>query len=90
MADRVGRRGAACCAAYNDWMLERLVGTSERIKVAAMIPTWTVEGALGDLQRCAANGFAAALVPMVATPGWNHRQWDPCGTRSPRQAFPSR
>ena len=69
--------GAACCAAYNDWMLERLVGTSDRIKVAAMIPTWTVEGALGELRRCAANGFAAALVPMVATPGWNHRQWEP-------------
>ena len=50
--------GEACCREYNDWIGERLAGVSPRVKVAAMLPTWSPEGAIAELHRCAARGFA--------------------------------
>jgi predicted TIM-barrel fold metal-dependent hydrolase len=69
--------GAACCREYNDWIFERLGAGSPRVRLAAMIPTWSVDAAIAEVHRSAARGFAAALLPMVATPDWNHRQWAP-------------
>lgn len=72
-----GELGAAVCRTYNDWMRERLVGQSSRVRVAAMIPTWSVDEAIAEVERAASTGFAAALLPLVGTPAWNHRQWEP-------------
>jgi predicted TIM-barrel fold metal-dependent hydrolase len=69
--------GVACCRTYNDWIFECLGGTSPRVRLAAMIPTWSPDLAIAEVERAAARGFAAALLPIVATPDWNHRQWDP-------------
>jgi len=69
--------GVACCRAYNDWIFERLGGLSARVRLAAMIPTWSPAGAIAEIERSAARGFATALVPIIASPDWNHRQWEP-------------
>lgn len=68
--------GVACCRTYNDWIFEHLGGTSARIRLAAMIPTWSPDEAIAEVQRAAARGFAAVLLPIVGTPDWNHRQWE--------------
>ena len=69
--------GVACCRAYNDWIFDRLGGTSPRVRLAAIIPTWSSDDAVADIERTAARGFAAALLPIVGSPDWNHRQWEP-------------
>jgi predicted TIM-barrel fold metal-dependent hydrolase len=67
---------AACCRTYNDWIFEHLGDASPRVRLAAMIPCRSPEEAIAEVNRAAARGFAAALLPMVADPGWNHPQWD--------------
>jgi predicted TIM-barrel fold metal-dependent hydrolase len=69
--------GVACCRAYNDWMFEHLGDVSPRVRLAAMIPTWSPGDAVAEIERSAARGFAAALLPIVGSPEWNHRQWEP-------------
>jgi predicted TIM-barrel fold metal-dependent hydrolase len=69
--------GRATCVVYNDWILERLGGI-DRIKLAAMIPTWDVEMAVEEVQRVAGNdSVGGLLVPLVATPEWNLPVWEP-------------
>ena len=69
--------GRECCRVYNDWILERLGGT-ERIRVAAMIPTWDVEMAIEEVRRVAAHGSVGGLLlPLVGTPEWNLPGWEP-------------
>ena len=69
--------GEACCRAYNDWIHERLESRSPRFRCAAMIPTWSVEAALREVERIADLGLASAMLPLVGTPEYNHRHWEP-------------
>ena len=69
--------GEACCRVYNDWIYDRLESRSDRFRCAAMIPTWNVESAIAEVQRSAGRGLAAAMLPLVGTPEYNHRQWAP-------------
>jgi len=69
--------GEACCRVYNDWIHDRLESRSDRFRCAAMIPTWDVEAAIAEVQRSADRGLAAAMLPLVGTPEYNHRQWAP-------------
>ena len=69
--------GEACCRSYNDWIHERLESRSPRFRCAAMIPTWSVEAAVREVERIAALGLASAMVALVGTPEYNHRQWEP-------------
>ena len=63
--------GRASCVVYNDWVLERLGGI-ERIRLAAMIPTWDVDMAIDEVQRVAGNdSVGGLLLPLVGTPEWN-------------------
>jgi predicted TIM-barrel fold metal-dependent hydrolase len=69
--------GRECCVIYNDWVLERLAGI-ERIRLAAMIPTWDVDMAIDEVQRVARNdSVGGLLLPLVGTPEWNLPTWEP-------------
>lgn len=72
-----GRVGSAACRAYNDWVWERLGKASARIGLAGMVPTWSVDDAITAVAEIAARGFAALMLPLVGTPDWNHKQWEP-------------
>lgn len=69
--------GAACCRLYNDWIHDRLESRSARFRCAGMIPTWDVDVAIAEVRRIAALGLASAMLPLVGTPEYNHRQWKP-------------
>lgn len=68
--------GEAACRLYNDWIFDRLERRSSRFRCAAMIPTWDVGAAIAEIRRTAAMGLAAALLPLVGTPEYNHRDWE--------------
>jgi predicted TIM-barrel fold metal-dependent hydrolase len=69
--------GRLCCRIYNDWILERL-GGNPRIKLAGMVPTWSVEMAIAEVQRLAAiPSIGGLLLPLVGTPEWNLPEWEP-------------
>jgi len=68
--------GTACCRIYNDWILERLAG-DPRIKVAAMIPTWSLDRAIAEIERLATDASVGGLLlPLVGTPEWNMPEWE--------------
>lgn len=69
--------GEACCRVYNDWIHDRLERRSARFRCAGMIPTWDVAAAIAEVERVAKLGLAAAMLPLVGTPDYNHRQWAP-------------
>ena len=71
------RMGEACCRIYNDWIQDRLESQSPRFRCAGMIPTWNVDSAVQEVQHIADLGLAAALLPLVGTPEYNHRDWKP-------------
>ena len=71
------RVGEACCRVYNDWIHDRLESRSPRFRCAAMIPAWDVDAAIAEVERSAERGLAAAMLPLVGTPQYNHRQWAP-------------
>jgi predicted TIM-barrel fold metal-dependent hydrolase len=69
--------GKATCRIYNDWILERLAG-DPRIKLAAMIPTWSPEMAMAEIERLATvDSIGGLLLPLVGTPDWNMPEWEP-------------
>jgi predicted TIM-barrel fold metal-dependent hydrolase len=69
--------GALCARIYNDWIYDLLEKRSERFKCAALIPTWNVEEAIAEVQRAAAMGLGSIMLPIVGTPPFNHKQWEP-------------
>ena len=69
--------GEACCRVYNDWITDRLESQSPRFRCAGMIPCWNIDSAVKEVQRIAGLGLAAAMLPLVGTPEYNHRDWKP-------------
>jgi len=70
--------GEASCRVYNDWIHERLGDDCPRVRHAALVPTWSVDGALAEIARVARRGGVAALMlPLVGTPSWNQPEWEP-------------
>jgi predicted TIM-barrel fold metal-dependent hydrolase len=69
--------GEACCRIYNDWIADRLASRSPRFRCAGMIPTWSVDAGVAEVKRIADLGLAAAMLPLVGTPEYNHRSWEP-------------
>ncbi len=67
----------ACARVYNDWIFDRLESRSPRFRCAGIIPTWDIDAAIAEVGRIAELGLAAALIPLVGTPEYNHRHWDP-------------
>jgi predicted TIM-barrel fold metal-dependent hydrolase len=69
--------GRACCRIYNDWIRERL-GGHQRIKLAAMLPTWEIAMAVEEIERVVGDpDIGALLLPLVGTPEWNMPHWEP-------------
>jgi predicted TIM-barrel fold metal-dependent hydrolase len=69
--------GARCARIYNDWIHDLLESRSERFRCAALIPTWRVEDAIAEVERAVSLGLGALMLPVVGTPPFNARQWDP-------------
>ena len=69
--------GRACCQVYNDWILETLESRSPRFRCAALIPTFRIADAIAEVERVAKLGLGAAMLPLVGTPDYNHRDWEP-------------
>jgi predicted TIM-barrel fold metal-dependent hydrolase len=68
--------GAASCRVYNEWIADGLA-RSARFKCAGLVPTWRVEDAMAEVDWIAAAGLGSVMLPAVASPDWNHRQWEP-------------
>jgi predicted TIM-barrel fold metal-dependent hydrolase len=70
--------GEASCRIYNEFVADGLA-RSPRFKCAGLVPTWSVEGALAELDFISDAGLGAFMLPTVSRPGpgWNHRQWQP-------------
>jgi predicted TIM-barrel fold metal-dependent hydrolase len=72
-----GDAGTASCRVYNDWIYERLGGSSPRIKLTALIPTWDVDDAIAEVERMAAlESIGGLMLPIAGTPPWNDPQWE--------------
>ncbi|MAG31078.1 MAG: hypothetical protein CL908_09340 [Deltaproteobacteria bacterium] len=69
--------GEACCRLYNDWIHDRMETRSPRFRCAGLIPTWDVDVAVAEVEHIASLGLAAAMLPLVGTPPYNHRRWAP-------------
>jgi predicted TIM-barrel fold metal-dependent hydrolase len=70
--------GIASCRVYNDWIHERLGDECNRIRYAALVPTWDTDSAIAEIQRVASwRGVAALMLPLVAEPTWNQPHWEP-------------
>jgi predicted TIM-barrel fold metal-dependent hydrolase len=68
--------GAASCRVYNEWIADTLA-RSPRFKCAGLVPTWRVEDAVAEVRFIVEAGLGAIMIPAVAVPDWNHRQWTP-------------
>jgi predicted TIM-barrel fold metal-dependent hydrolase len=70
--------GEASCRVYNDWIHERLGDDCARVRHAALVPTWSVDTAIEEIDRVARRlGVAALMLPLVGTPSWNQPVWEP-------------
>jgi predicted TIM-barrel fold metal-dependent hydrolase len=79
----------ASCRIYNEFMAAGLA-QSDRFKCAGLVPTWTTERAIEEVQFIAASQLGAVMLPTVSRPGpsWNHRQWDPLWTAIEETGLP--
>jgi len=69
--------GQASCRIYNEWIYHQLHKHSPRFCCAGLIPTWTVQQALDEVTFVAELGLGAIMLPAIARPMWNHKDWDP-------------
>ena len=69
--------GRASCELYNDWIFETLESKSARFRCAGVLPTWDVSEAVAEAERIADMGLAAAMLPLVGTPEYNDKSWEP-------------
>jgi len=69
--------GAAACRVYNEWIADGLARHSPRFKCAGLVPTWRLADALAEVEWIVDAGLAAVMLPVVASPDWNHRSWAP-------------
>jgi len=68
--------GTASCRVYNEWIVDGLA-RSPRFKCAGLVPTWRPDDAVTEVERIAEAGLGSVMVPAVAAPDWNHRDWAP-------------
>lgn len=69
--------GKLCARIYNDWIYDQLESRSDRFRCAAVIPTWSVEDAMAEVERVLDLGLASVMLPLVGTPSYNHKEWEP-------------
>ena len=70
-----------CVAAYNDFLTDWTSADRDRLVAITAVPFWDVEVAVGEIQRCAAQGHRAINFcnqPQdYGQPPLAHRHWDP-------------
>jgi len=81
--------GEACCEIYNDWIYDQLESKSPRWRCAGLIPTWNLDAAIKEVQRIAALGLGAAMLPLVGTPEYNDASWEPLWSAIEEAGFPA-
>lgn len=69
-----------------EWMADGLA-RSPRFKCACIFPTWRVKDAIREINYIKST-LGAIMMPAVAAPEWNHRQWEPMWWRSKRPSCP--
>jgi predicted TIM-barrel fold metal-dependent hydrolase len=69
--------GRVSCRIYNDWIVDQLESRSNRFRCAGLVPTWTVEGAIAEVEHIAEIGLASVMLPAVAPTSYNRREWEP-------------
>ena len=71
---------------YNDYIIERFTPYFSRLAPTAPIPLTDVDDAVAEIERVAAGGFRALLLPAVPPKPYYSRDFDPCGRRRRRTA----
>ena len=70
-----------CAAAYNDFMLEWCKEDTARLVPIAMLPYWSREDCLKEIERCASLGFKGLLFAdkfeRAGLPNFCDQYWDP-------------
>ncbi len=70
----------ACVQAYNDFLVEWCSADAGRLLPVMATPFWDVATAVKEIERCAAAGHRAVLMPgeprSFALPPLAHAQWD--------------
>lgn len=69
--------GRLSCRIYNEWIADQLQRHSPRFKCAGLVPTWRLDDAIAEIEFIAAAGLGAIMLPAVAEPSYNHRDWEP-------------
>jgi predicted TIM-barrel fold metal-dependent hydrolase len=69
--------GRLSCRIYNEWIHDQLERQSPRFRCAGLVPSWSVEDAVAEVQFIAGKGLGAVMIPATATPTWNHKSWEP-------------
>ncbi len=66
------------CRVYNEFISDGL-GRSERFKCAGLVPGWTIEGALAEIEFIAGRASAHSCCRRcrARVRRWNHPQWEP-------------
>ena len=62
---------------YNDYVVERFAPHFSRIAPTAPIPLTDVDDAVAEIERVAANGFRAILLPSTPPQPYYSREFDP-------------
>jgi predicted TIM-barrel fold metal-dependent hydrolase len=79
--------GAASCRVYNEWIADGLA-RRPRFKCAGLIPSWRLEDAVAEVAWVSDSRLGAIMLPAVASPDWNHRQWEPLWSAIDETALP--
>ena len=58
----------ACCRVYNDWLPEYCQVAPDRLTGVALIPTYDIDRAIGELERCRNAGLKGAEVWQTPHP----------------------
>lgn len=80
--------GRVSCRIYNEWIADALASRSARFKCAGLVPTWRLADALAEIAFIAEAGLGAIMLPAVATPAYNHRDWEPVWSLAAETGLP--
>lgn len=69
--------GRISCRIYNEWVADQLERRSPRFRCAGLIPAWSVDDAVREVEFVAASGLGSAMLPTVAEPSYNRPVWEP-------------
>jgi predicted TIM-barrel fold metal-dependent hydrolase len=72
----------ACVQAYNDWLVEEWVATSDRFIAQCIVPLFPIAAAVSEIRRAVARGHRGVIYPSVPmelrnVPHINEAAYDP-------------